>query len=185
LTRSYDIYSNTASNSQSNPNLLLDHFRREPLDAQVCHIRARLRERLEKLNTYVELQKELVAKGCEDEVDDEWEDDPWADEEDLQHKGIQEDKSTTLSLPDFLADDLPVTALSLAAQEQLSALGVLVERHGDILFPLRFTILESIPEHVHPLPITVSSCRFMTLQRTVSNNGRPASLSQTRLDRKP
>lgn len=148
LTRSYDIYCNTASTS--NTNLLLDHFRREPLDAQVCHIRAHLRERLDKLNTYVELQKELVAKGSEGEVDDEWEDDPWADEEDLQHKGIQEDKPTILPLPNFLADDLPVTALSLAAQEQLSALGVLVEHHGDILFPHRFTVLESIPEHVPP-----------------------------------
>ncbi|KAF9787190.1 secretory pathway protein Sec39-domain-containing protein [Thelephora terrestris] len=148
LTRTCDIYSNTASSSQSNTNLLFDHFLREPLDAQVCHIRARLRERLDRLNTYVELQKELVAKGSED-ADDEWEDDPWADE-DLHHKGGQEDKSTVLSIPDFLTDDLPVTALSLAAQEQLPALGVLVERHGDILFPHRFTILESIPEHVPP-----------------------------------
>ena len=147
LTRSYDIYCNTASTS--NTNLLLDHFRREPLDAQVCHIRAHLRERLDKLNTYVELQKELVAKGSEDEVDDEWEDDPWADGDSQQNRG-PEDKSAILPLPEFLVDDLLVTALSLAAQEQFPALGVLVARHGTALFPHRFTILESIPEHTHP-----------------------------------
>ena len=43
-----------------------------------------------------------------------------------------------------------VTALSLAAQEQLPALGVLVKRYGTTLFPHHFTILESIPEHTSP-----------------------------------
>ena len=149
LTRAYDIYSNTPSTSQSSTNPLLDHFRREPLDAQACHIRICLRERLDRLNTYVELHKELVAKGSEDEVDDEWEDDPWADE-DSQQKGSQEDKTAALPLPEFLTGDLLVIALSLAAQEQFLALRVLVERHGNIFFPHRFTILESIPEHASP-----------------------------------
>ena len=150
LTRAYDIYSNAASISHSDTNPLLDHFRMVPLDAQLCHINACLRERLDRLNTYVELQKELVVKGSEGEADDEWEDDPWADEEDSRQQGSQEDKSAILALPEFLTDDLSVTALSLAAQEQFPALGVLIERHGDILFPYRFTILESIPEHVSP-----------------------------------
>ena len=150
LTRARDIYSNTPSTSQSNTNFLLDHFRREPLDAQACYIRICLRERLDRLNTYVELQKELVVKDAEDEVDDEWADDPWADEEDLQQKESQDVKSDILLLPDFLTDDLLVTALSLAAQEQFPALRVLVERHGDTLFSHRFTILESIPEHASP-----------------------------------
>ena len=151
LTRTYEIYYNAASTSESqgDTNILLDHFRREPLDAQVCHIRACLRERLNRLNTYVELQKALVAKGFEDEVDDEWEDDPWADE-DPQQQGSPVDKSAILPLPEFLTDDLLVTALSLAAQEQLPALGVLVKRCGTTLFPHRFTILESIPEHTSP-----------------------------------
>lgn len=152
LARTYDVYSDTASTSQSqgDTNLLLEHFRREPLDAQVCHIRACLRERLDRLNTYVELQKELVVKGSEDEIDDEWVDDPWADEEDSQQKESPEDKSAILPLPEFLTDDLLVTALSLAAQEQFLALSVLVERCGTTLFPHRFTILESIPEHALP-----------------------------------
>jgi hypothetical protein len=152
LTRTYEIYSNTASTSKSqgDTNVLLDHFRREPLDAQVCHIRACLRERLDRLNTYVELQKALVVKDFEGEVDDEWEDDPWADGEDTQQKGSPEDKSAILPLPEFLTDDLLVTALSLAAQEQLPALCVLVKRYGTTLFPHRFTILESIPEHASP-----------------------------------
>lgn len=151
LTRTYDIYSNTASTSQSQggTNFLLDHFQRVPLDAQVCHIRACLVERLDRLNTYVELQKELVVKGPEDEVDDEWEDDPWADG-DSQQQESPEDKSAALPLPEFLIDDLLVTALSLAAQEQFPALAVLVARHGTTLFPHRFTILESIPEHTSP-----------------------------------
>jgi len=153
LTQAYNIYSNTASTSQSQgaTSFLFDHFQREPLDAQVCHIRACLRERLDRLNTYVELQKELVVRGSEDEVDDEWEDDPWIDEEDLQQqKGSPEDKSAILPLPQFLTDDLLATALSLAAQEQFPALGLLVGRYGAVLFPHRFTILESIPEHTSP-----------------------------------
>ena len=152
LTRTYGIYSSTASTSQlqDDTKFLLDHFRREPLDAQVCHIRASLRERLDRLNTYVELQKELVVKGSEDEVDDEWEDDPWADEENSQEKGSPEDKSAILPLQEFLTNDLLVTALLLAAQEQFAALSVLVERYGTTLFPHRFTILESIPEHTSP-----------------------------------
>jgi len=151
LTRTYDIYSNTPSTSQSqeDTNFLLDHFRREPLDAQVCHIRACLVERLDRLNTYVELQKELVVKDVGSEGDDEWEDDPWADG-DAQENGSLEDKSPILPLPEFLTDDLLITALSLAAQEQFSALGVLVARHGTGLFPHRFVILGSIPEHTSP-----------------------------------
>ena len=151
LTRTHDIYSNTASSSQSqgDTNFLLDHFRREPLDAQVCHIRVCLLERLDRLNTYVELQKELVVEDLESEGDDEWEDDPWADE-DPRQKGSPEDKSAILPLPEFLTDDLFVTALSLAAQEQFPALGVLVAHHGTTLFPHRFTILGSIPEHTSP-----------------------------------
>lgn len=149
LTRTYDIYSNTPSTSQSQEGTnLLDHFRRVPLDAQVCHIRACLLERLDRLNTYVELQKELVVKDPEDEVDDEWEDDPWADED--SRREAPEDKSAIPPLPEFLIGDLLVNALSFAAQEQFSALGVLVARHGTILFPYRFTILESVPEHTSP-----------------------------------
>lgn len=180
LTRTYDIYSNAASTSQSqgDMNFLLDHFRREPLDAQVCHIRACLLERLERLNTYVKLQKELVVKDSEDDVDDEWEDDPWADE-DSQQKESPEDKPAILPLPEFLVDDLLVTALSLAAQEQFPALVVLVARHGATLFPHRFTILESIPEHTSPsdyhqiLPIYDPSKD--SEQRWVSNPSRPAA----------
>jgi hypothetical protein len=150
LTRAYDIYSNTTSTSRSNTDFLLDHFQKEPLDARVCHIRASLLERLDRLNTYVELQKVLVVKGFEDEIDEEWEDDPWADGEVSQHQGRQVDTSAILPLPEFLTDDLPTVALSLAAQEQIPALGVLIERHGNILFPHRFIILESIPEHAPP-----------------------------------
>ena len=177
LTRTYDIYSNTASTSQSQggTNFLLDHFRREPLDAQVCHIRACLLERLDRLNTYVELQKELVVKNSEGEDDDEWEDDPWADEESQQNP---EDKPPVLPLLEFLTDDLLVTALSLAAQEQFPALAVLVAHHGTILFPHRFTILESIPEHTSPsdyrqlLPTYDPSKD--SEQRWTSNPSRPA-----------
>ena len=150
LKRTYNIYSGSASKSQlqGDTTFLLGRFREEPLDAQVCHIRTCLRERLDRLNTYVELRRELVVKGSEDEVDDEWEDDPWADEDPQQE--CTEDKSATFPLPEFLTDDLPVTALSLAAQEQFSALGVLVDRHGTTLFPYRFTILGAIPEHTSP-----------------------------------
>ena len=149
LTRAHDLYSKTASTSQLNSNPLLDHFRSEPLDAQMCHIRTCLLERLDRLNTYIELEKELTVKSPADEVDDEWEDDPWADET-SQETGSPEDKSAILPLPEFLTGDLLVTALSLAAQEQFPALGVLLECHGDVLFPHRFLILESIPEDASP-----------------------------------
>jgi len=77
-------------------------------------------------------------------------DDPWADEENSQQKGSPEGKSVILPLPEFFTDDPLATALSLAAQEHFPALGVLLERHSTNLFPHRFKILESIPEHASP-----------------------------------
>ena len=49
------------------------------------------------------------------------------EEEPIQNEGLL-DGSAVLPLLEFLTDDLLATTLSLAAQEQFPALGVLVER---------------------------------------------------------
>ena len=71
--------------------------------------------------------------GFRGEVDDEWEDDPCAEEETIQKEGLL-DGSAGPPLLHFLADDLLATACSLAAQERFPALDVLVDRYGTILF---------------------------------------------------
>ncbi|KAI0673446.1 Sec39-domain-containing protein [Trametes maxima] len=130
---------------------LVSYFSDDTTDAQLCRIRAVLLERLDRLNTFVEICKEapVVDKSEEDAIDEEWEDDPWAE------TAGESSKATTskspgkppISLSTLLASDLVETACILASQENFIALRILVERHGSALWPLRFTILDCIPEY--------------------------------------
>jgi hypothetical protein len=136
--------------SQRQYNALVTHFRMVPGDAQLCHIRALLLERLDRLNTFVEICKEGPRQ---EDIGDEggievWEDDPWGDEESSTAPEKQSAASTPISLSMFLADDLLRTACFLASQRWFSALKTLVTIHG--LWSYRFVILDSIPEHIPP-----------------------------------
>jgi neuroblastoma-amplified sequence len=135
-------------------NALVGHFRSVSADALLCSMRAVLLERLDRLNTFVQMCKsipEFQRDEAEDEIA-EWEDDPWA-EETGSFKSIHEARLTgqpPLSLSTFLTDDLLNAARHLATLQLFEAAKVVLKRHTKYLWPYRFLILDSIPEHVHP-----------------------------------
>ena len=69
----------------SNQDQLVQHFKQNPTDAQLCQLRSVLLARLARLTTFVELEKVAISDAVEeDSVDEdmeEWEDDPWAEED--------------------------------------------------------------------------------------------------------
>jgi hypothetical protein len=117
-------------------------------------MRAVFLERLDRLNTFVEMCK-AIPEFQRDEVENEiadWEDDPWADETGSS-KSIHEARPSgqpPLSLSTFLMDDLLNAVRHLASLQLFEAAQVVLKRHMAWLWPYRFVILDSIPEHVHP-----------------------------------
>ena len=134
---------------------LLAHFKNAPVDAQLLYLRATLLQRLDRFNTYVEIEK-LFLKYTEKEVEedvDEWEDDPWTDGNTSTSKSTSQSKPAEplpLTLSSFLQNDLIWSACQLASLEVLEPLRILLQKHASILWPNRFKILECIPEHTHP-----------------------------------
>lgn len=135
---------------------LASYFRTVPTDAQLCHMRAVLLQRLDRLNTFVEICKELPEEEADEEADeealDEWEDDPWGEEggESSTTPAKRRSGKPPISLSTFLVDDLLRISCLLASQEYYAAIRILFRRHGLYLWPYRFTALDSIPEHSHP-----------------------------------
>lgn len=145
-----------ALNFPSNKDALLAHFKNAPADAQLLYLRATLLQRLDRFNTYVEMEKyffKYTEKEVEDDVE-EWEDDPWTDGNTTSpSKFTPQSKSTEplpLMLSSFLQSDLIWSACQLASLQALDALRILLQKHSSILWPNRFKILECIPEHTHP-----------------------------------
>lgn len=132
------------------------HFENTPEDAQICCLRSVLLWRLDRLNTYVEMEK-VFPKKSEldfDELVEEWEDDPWVDGED---KAANEATTQTrfsdpppILLSEFLRNDLLWSACEIASATAIDALRILLQRHGRALWPARFYILQSIPEFTEP-----------------------------------
>lgn len=134
---------------------LVVYFRQESADAQLCRIRDVLLDRLDRLNTFVDICKEFPSKSDDDSLDDEWADDPWADETGAAGPASTPAPSTSydppIALSEFLTDDLFGISCMLASHEQFGALRILLERHGSYLWPYRLEILHHIPEHTSPL----------------------------------
>ena len=132
---------------QRRRNALTSHFKDEPADAQLCRLRAILLDRLDRLNTFVEICQEALPQETDtDGIDDEWADDPWGDASQAAPSAFAAKASLPLSLPEFLTIGLVDLACLLASLEYYAAIGVLLHRHGSYLWPYRFAILESIPE---------------------------------------
>ncbi|KAG9314258.1 secretory pathway protein Sec39-domain-containing protein [Chiua virens] len=109
------------------------YFDDAPDDAELCRMRAVLLHRCDRLSTFIQICKDLsTEEGDADDIDEEWEDDPWA-----------EDSEVTPLPPRF--------ARSFASQQQFTALRTLIQYHSTTLWPFRFVILDSIPGHTHPL----------------------------------
>jgi hypothetical protein len=153
----------------SQEQVLKGYLAANPIDAQLLAIRASLRKRLARLNTFVEVCKVIPpAEKSESDSEgsaslkegnlggEEWEDDPWAaDGGDEGQAGKDDADDTTpgtppIPLSQFLVEHLARSACLLAALEHMDALRVLWRRHPPDLWPYRFLILEAIPEPVNP-----------------------------------
>ncbi|RPD64880.1 Sec39-domain-containing protein [Lentinus tigrinus ALCF2SS1-6] len=137
-----------ATSEQTRHASLVSYFSDEPVDAQLCRIRAVLLERLDRLNTWVEVCREAPAEDeSEETIDAEWEDDPWADESAPPAQPASKPGKAPIPLSDFLTTSLEETACLFASQEYFAALRILLQRHGGVLWPVRFAILDCIPEY--------------------------------------
>lgn len=137
---------------------IVSYFRSHSNVAQLCQLRTILLERLDRLNTFAEIQNNMVSygDGLEDgvEIGEEWEDDPWADAQNgdsvQKPKSLQAKPPPPLPLAMFLTQHLSLMCLSLASQMQYDALKVLVYRHWTEVFPFRFEVLERLPLFADP-----------------------------------
>ncbi|KAJ3870256.1 secretory pathway protein Sec39-domain-containing protein [Lentinula novae-zelandiae] len=159
--------SESDTGEQTPAETLTEYFRELPVDAQLCHVRAILLKRLDRLNTFVELCKEqpIVPEEKEVEVEDpEWEDDPWAE----TNAGPVTPRTNIIlppfTLSAFLTTDLLQSASILAIHQWFGALCVLYYRHGTWLWPHRYTILEHIPAYANPTDyhFLLPSCDSLT-----------------------
>ena len=147
--------SSTATPEQRRNTALSNHFRDHPVDARLCPLRAVLLDRLDRLNTYNEVlsqegPEQDETEGGDDVVDEEWEDDPWADAAEDQPKKSSKAKEPPIPLSTFLTTPLLDIACLLASMEYFAAAKVVLEKHGPTLWPYRFAIFDSIPEHSSP-----------------------------------
>lgn len=141
---------------------IYEHFQANPADAQLCQLRSILLQRLDRLNSYVEMEKASVGTDEEEEADggledelEEWEDDPWADEAEgtSSTKPPQKHKISAqlpISLSSFLVDDIVLSAQLLVSYQYFDAVRVLYEKHAAELWPFRLAVLDAIPEHAVP-----------------------------------
>ena len=145
----------TSSDAANGPTELLSvYFNDTPEDAQLCQIRTTLLERLDRLSSFVEIRKELLAKKGDEEddqaIDEEWEDDPWEGESSTNAHHAASLALPPIPLQDFLMKDILDMACFFASQESFDALRTLLTYHSSCLWPSRFVILECIPCHSNP-----------------------------------
>ncbi|TFK56969.1 hypothetical protein OE88DRAFT_1722027 [Heliocybe sulcata] len=134
----------------------------ERIDEKLEKIRTLLLGRLHRLNTFVELCKvsRSSTEGSGGDIDEEWEDDPWAEaggdepEAPATQKSASSSSSISeplpVSLSQFLTLDLLYLTLVLASLQHLSALRIVMDRHGQYLWPHRLAVLGAIPESADP-----------------------------------
>ncbi|KAG6832296.1 hypothetical protein H0H92_003529 [Tricholoma furcatifolium] len=127
------------------------YFESSPQDAQLCNLRATLLHRLDRLNTFVEISKGSFSVS-EDylEGEEEWEDDPWADEAAADARQTRPVEQFPFSLSKFLVEDLFYISCHLASLQWFEAVRILQIRHRPVLWPSRLAILDSVPEYLHP-----------------------------------
>lgn len=146
------IHTSDADSFDGNNQVLATYFNDAPDDVQLCRMRAVLLHRCDRLSSFVQICKDLsTEEGDSDDIDEEWEDDPWA-EDDETSPPLQRHRPADPPIPlsNFLVEEMLEIACSLASQQQFSALRILLHYHSAILWPFRFAILDSIPSHTHP-----------------------------------
>ncbi|KAJ7293449.1 Sec39-domain-containing protein [Mycena rebaudengoi] len=157
LRRSQTVYAvgdadSTTTDASARRDALVSHFNQLPADARLCAIRSVILERLDRLNTYVEMCKEAPADTEEvDNTPDDWEDDPWAESSTPPQQDTQQAAEAPVALSTFLLDPLIRSACLLASKQWFGGLRIMFERHGPALWAYRLVVLDSIPEHAEPL----------------------------------
>jgi neuroblastoma-amplified sequence len=170
--------SHTYGQDEGHGGPLLSHFTNTPADAELCHLRSVLLRRLDRLNTYVDMQAEFNKEDGQEKADEEmeeWEDDPWAEGNDdagpSSKPALAKSKvPPPISLSEFLQNDLLWSACELASLSAIQALHILLRKHSTALWPARFKILQCIPDYTYP-----SICRdlFPTLDLATNTEIRP------------
>lgn len=132
--------------------VLTMYFNDAPDDAQLCRMRAVLLHRCDRLSSFLQICKDLsTEEGNSDDSDEEWEDDPWAEDGETSPLSPRHRPTDPpIPLSDFLAGDMLEVACFFASQQQFSALRTLMLYHSATLWPSRFVILDSIPSHTQP-----------------------------------
>ncbi|GJJ08741.1 hypothetical protein Clacol_002960 [Clathrus columnatus] len=126
------------------------HFTTHPTDELLCRLRLLLLQRLDKLETYVEMFIKVQQNNNSDNEDDQidgWDDlDAWEGEAGTENNNT----SSTFTLATFLRQPLLTSALLLGFHSHFTQLSTLLKRHAKILSSHRLAILDCIPDHVHP-----------------------------------
>ncbi|KIO08425.1 hypothetical protein M404DRAFT_134367 [Pisolithus tinctorius Marx 270] len=128
------------------------YFEQVPGDAQLCQLRAIFLDRLDRLSSFVEIYR-IVQPQSEgpDDIDSEWEDDPWGDDPDETHKlNLSSAANSHIPLSEFLVMDIVDVARFFASLELYPAVFILMTHHSSSLWPFRFAVLNSIPTHALP-----------------------------------
>ena len=128
------------------------YFNDTPEDAELCRMRAVLLHRRDRLSSFMQICMDLsTVGGSLDDIDEEWEDDPWAEDGETPPLSPRHAPAEPpIPLSDFLIEDMIELACFFASQRQFSALRSLMLYHSATLWPSRFAILDSIPCHTHP-----------------------------------
>ncbi|KIY50591.1 Sec39-domain-containing protein [Fistulina hepatica ATCC 64428] len=137
----------------SSSDALAFYFQEHGVDAQACRLRALLLQRLDRLETYIEMSSDEITTEDSDNTDteelDEWEDDPWGDSAETAKPSLKP-HSLPVTLSDFLLEDIVHSACLLAFHCRFDALRILLRRHSPALWPYRFYFLDSIPQYAYP-----------------------------------
>lgn len=125
------------------------YFAEVPEDAQLCYMRAVLLHRLDRMSSFVHIYKDVQK---EDDIDEEWDDDPWANDTEgpATPKSPVPSGDSLIPLSEFLVKDLVDIACLFASRELYFAVRTLMARHTSTLWPSRFVILKSIPIYALP-----------------------------------
>lgn len=133
-------------------NNALAYFQDLQVDAQLCRLHGLLLRRSQRLDTFLEMCKELPETYSQsDDTDDDWDDDPWAETSEHQPTAPSME-STTFPIPlsTFLTQDLLHSACRLALEQLFPSLRILLSRYGSSLWHSRFSIYDSFPAHIDP-----------------------------------
>ncbi len=136
---------------------LSSYFANHSEDAQLCSVRFILTERSARLECYSQIADcmEDVEQDDAGSIEENWEDDPWADEFDTgsirtnKIPSLKDTNAVPLPLSSFLTQHPSLLCLVLVSQMQFDAVRVLVERTPG-MFAFRLAILENIPLFADP-----------------------------------